>query len=250
MEHTQTEIVFSKSQGFVCRNDIYEPACDWCEEDHIKLYSCANCRYSNYCSKDCQRNAWKSIHKHICSIYVTFNPYTEVDKLLDRKDVKDALNVYSRYSPRLVEHNNNLFVMYFHLICVNTFGNYKRSGVYTVLKLGSIEYMKDKIKYHKVPNISVDRLQDIFHIKISFYYREEIHPFPMGRYYFLDLVEKVAYVPEVNNSTAIRNKEYILNRCQIYGNVAIYENSHDIVTEIDSHLKEPFVCIDTELDKK
>ncbi|KZV87520.1 hypothetical protein EXIGLDRAFT_652113 [Exidia glandulosa HHB12029] len=40
-------------------------ACDFCGTKNVHLSLCARCHTSRYCSKDCQRNAWKS-HKPAC----------------------------------------------------------------------------------------------------------------------------------------------------------------------------------------
>lgn len=42
--------------------------CEGCERDFPKqeLRKCGNCKLSTYCSKECQKNDWKS-HKKLCA---------------------------------------------------------------------------------------------------------------------------------------------------------------------------------------
>jgi hypothetical protein len=43
------------------------PACDGCGNDYSGKLRCSRCECSFYCSKDCQKAAWKQGHKHECS---------------------------------------------------------------------------------------------------------------------------------------------------------------------------------------
>ncbi len=45
-------------------------SCDECgRDDGISLKVCANCREASYCSKECQREAWKTHHRAVCEGY-------------------------------------------------------------------------------------------------------------------------------------------------------------------------------------
>ncbi|KAJ7682077.1 hypothetical protein DFH06DRAFT_1463921, partial [Mycena polygramma] len=54
--------------------DNWQPACDACGrlESSLgkqQLLTCAGCLLSKYCSKECQKQQWKSIHKHRCHLF-------------------------------------------------------------------------------------------------------------------------------------------------------------------------------------
>jgi tetratricopeptide (TPR) repeat protein len=40
--------------------------CSHCDRGGVKLFHCAGCKDVHYCSKPCQKNAWKSMHKYLC----------------------------------------------------------------------------------------------------------------------------------------------------------------------------------------
>ena len=46
--------------------------CFHCGKNGVKIRQCSRCRTVNYCSKQCQKAAWKSGHKEAC---VTFEGY-------------------------------------------------------------------------------------------------------------------------------------------------------------------------------
>jgi hypothetical protein len=40
--------------------------CDCCGKQNIKLFSCARCKMTYYCSRECQKNNWKNGHNEAC----------------------------------------------------------------------------------------------------------------------------------------------------------------------------------------
>lgn len=242
---------FTRGRPFIYTsgNKLAEEACDVCDKHNIKLFVCGKCKYTHYCSKECQTEAWKRIHKQLCKPYTNFNPYTYSDQILNRKDVKDALNLYSRFSPRITGKytNNTPNLVYFHLVCVNMFeGEHKRSGIYMIMKLAPLSYVERCIEAANNPALfSMSRLRDVFIVRFSFYMREDTEKEGVGKYYFMDTIEKMARVPEVTDETTIRDKDKIQEHAQIFGNIAIDTENFDLITSKNEIIfKDPFLCKD------
>eukprot|EP01084_Bolivina_argentea_P260949 440832_1 len=55
-----------KSKSFTTQTSL---DCDWCALKNIKLSLCSGCNIMRYCSKQCQQNHWKLIHKQFCKLF-------------------------------------------------------------------------------------------------------------------------------------------------------------------------------------
>lgn len=221
--------------------------CHQCSKENIELLLCGRCRYAYYCSKECQITNWKNLHKVQCNIHSEFNPYEAADKILNMEKVKDAFKIYSRFSPRIqINGKGEQVLTYFQLICVNLFGkgDEKRSGVYMIMKLGPMDFVRNVIHVHNHPKITQDNVQDAFIVRFSFYVRKDTETKNTGSYYFIDMVEKLAYAPEVTGKEAITSTRDIQDHAQIFGNVGIDSEFFDTITANNN--KTEVICTDAE----
>lgn len=228
------EIKFSE----IARSIIHKRTdyCYCCGKEKVKFFRCSKCGYVQYCSKQCQINSWKTIHKIQCSIHIKFDPENAVHELLKRKDLQNALDMYSRFAPRIRMYEGKRVLIYFHLICINLFGGeQKRSGIYMIMKRGPMEFVKDLPEIYNDIGITKDRMKDIFLVRFSFYMREDTNIKGIGCYYFIDMLEKAAYIPEKEGIEAISQIKDIQYHCQIFGNVVINDSCFDLLTANDNN---------------
>mmetsp|Transcript_6246 Transcript_6246/g.9426 ORF Transcript_6246/g.9426 Transcript_6246/m.9426 type:complete len:150 (+) Transcript_6246:58-507(+) len=69
-------------------------SCHWCGKTEISLQQCAKCQITTYCSRDCQRYDWLSVHKKICRSPVLSTP-PRVDVYYGHTDTKTEYEEYA-----------------------------------------------------------------------------------------------------------------------------------------------------------
>ena len=59
---------------YAIKSNYRNRVCDWCLQMHNEgeVKACAACKYVCYCSKLCQKKAWKSHHKFECRMTLCF----------------------------------------------------------------------------------------------------------------------------------------------------------------------------------
>ena len=59
---------------YAIKSNYRHRVCDWCLQlyNDGKVKACAACKYVCYCSKLCQKKAWKSHHKFECKMTLCF----------------------------------------------------------------------------------------------------------------------------------------------------------------------------------
>ncbi|TMW56971.1 hypothetical protein Poli38472_002896 [Pythium oligandrum] len=85
IHHTEKWELYAPTESLFCQDEDVTQAdedearfwleltkgktCDQCHEAHEKLFKCSRCTSAFYCSRDCQKVAWK-LHKQLCGVQV------------------------------------------------------------------------------------------------------------------------------------------------------------------------------------
>ena len=183
---------------------IHDSSCVFCKKTGINFLYCSNCKFVRYCSKECQLNDWKLIHKKCC-------------KNLAEKRINDY-NIYGRNNIRSyrkwIDKNEN----YIYMICSNYIVNQRDYNIKYICTV----HTKYIIDHYIVDTVSIDLFETI-KIMNPKYYEMLINGMPKKGYFGNNDTFILPIYYENINEPFLREGSQIVRKYDLY-------NSYEIAT--------------------